>query len=252
MYYIEFFFDSLPHDKAKSNLIDRFIKLLPITIPIGGFNELEETEIAPRFTSQGYHFLGGMTGPYFGPYIWSSAKQKQYTIELPDGNIELTVQLNDDFISRSWLAYISFGQYGTGGWTNPDTQIINCVASAWDLERDSFRVSLLKHEGQYMMDGLKYGDMDSVDLEYRAKLVELIYTSQQNLLNHFIRSADSSNKSNYHGIAETMMVDKYIDQFGPKLMNQITNEDVQAYALVLLKQSNAEMDKKYIRALPKG
>ncbi len=94
-------------------------------------------------------------------------------MELPEGTQDYAVKFLDGFIMKSWLDYISFGETGTGGWSNGDG-LIHCVRAAWDLESEDFQVSLLKHEAQHAMDQVRYKDITNKELEYRAKLVELI------------------------------------------------------------------------------
>ncbi len=95
------------------------------------------------------------------------------------------------------MEYLSFGKISTGGWTD-DNGVINCVKSSYDLTSEDFSVSLLKHEAQHARDLKEFGALPSDELEYRAKLVELIYSVRRNLIPQFIREADSSGGANGH------------------------------------------------------
>lgn len=105
-------------------------------------------------------------------------------MELPDGSAEYTVNLLKGFVFRSWMDYLTFGRYGTGGWASPDGTI-NCIEQAYDLESERFRVSLLKHEAQHTVDRKRFPQITPAELEYRAKLVEL----------HFLRATRGCCKS---------------------------------------------------------
>ena len=96
-------------------------------------------------------------------------------MELPSGIEPYTVIMMDGFISCSWLDFISFGNTGASGWTD-ENGILCCVKSKYEkLDADSFNLAFLKHEAQHSYDIRKYKNISSKDLEYRAKLVELIY-----------------------------------------------------------------------------
>lgn len=62
-------------------------------------------------------------------------------------------------------------------------------------------MSLLKHEAQHARNLAIHKDMSSEGLEYRAKLVELIYSKESNLLEQFAQEANSLDKSNGHPAA---------------------------------------------------
>lgn len=117
------------------------------------------------------------------------------------------------FISRSWIDYLSFGEIGPGGWTDNDGYI-NCVKSAWDCESESFQISFLKHEAQHAKDLEMNKNLSSEDLEYRAKLVELIYSKERNLLEQFVHEASNSDMSNGHAVAAFRIVRNFLDILG--------------------------------------
>lgn len=105
--------------------------------------ELEQNQVTKAFQRKDYHFLGGRTGGYYGPYIWRTTESKTFELELPEAIQSYTVKLLDGFLSNSWADYLSFGELGTGGWTDSDG-IINCVKASYDLDSENFKVSLLE------------------------------------------------------------------------------------------------------------
>ena len=64
------------------------------------------------------------------------------------------------------------------------------------------------------MDLLRNADLAPAQLEYRAKLVELIYSVERNLLLAFAEEADSSNPANAHGLAAAKIVTLFRTKLG--------------------------------------
>lgn len=207
-YYRDVFYLRLDKNGAADKLRAELASLLHITDGNISLDDMEQEVVAGEFRRRCFYFLGGKTGGYYGPYIWKTTESRTYDVELPDGVQPYTVKLLEGFIVNSWLDYLSFGKVGTGGWTDADG-IINCEKSSYDFDSENFRVSLLKHEAQHARDLTLWPDMSSVMLEYRAKLVELIYSVERNLLARFVREADSSDDSNGHSAAAYRIVSEY-------------------------------------------
>ena len=109
----------------------------------------------------------------------------------------------DGIITRGWYDYLTFGMIGAGGWVSDD----GCYyfAEKYDTDSEDFKVSLLKHEGQHFHDLSIWPEMASIDLEYRAKLVELIYLQSQSYLEKILLNL-SVDDSNPHGHANKRIV----------------------------------------------
>lgn len=151
------------------------------------------------FEKIGYHFLGGRTAGYLGPYIWRKNKTIEYEVELPNGIQNYTVTMMSKFVSKSWLDYVSLGVLSTGGWQNEDS--MNCVVASYPArvrKTAKFKVSFLKHEAQHAYDYIHYPNLSPVQLEYRAKLVELIYYPRISLFLNFLSYASADDKNNAH------------------------------------------------------
>ena len=157
-----------------------------------------EAALRAGFNERGVEFLGGRTPPYLGAYIWSRTEHRPFTVTLPrDEPQEVTVHFCHDFLIRGWLHWQTFGAQGAGGWyqegdaTWPDG--LYCVAERYPEpleENRAFQVSLLGHEAQHVADHRAFPGLSSVELEYRAKLVELIgYDNIDERLHFFLADA---------------------------------------------------------------
>lgn len=236
-YYREVFYLRVGKDRAAENLKTRLAAFLGMT---DGTADLEETErrLTEVVQQRGLHILLGKTSGYYGPYIWRTTETVSYDVELPDGIQTYSVKLLDGFITRSWIDYLSFGEIGPGGWADGDG-IIHCVKSAYDFDSESFRVSLLKHEAQHARDLAVDPKMSSENLEYRAKLVELIYSSERNLLTAFVQEADPADQSNGHAAAADRIVKGFCRLLGrdPASLSQLPTEQIQRTAEKLFDES---------------
>ena len=202
-YYRDAFYLELPAEEAVQRLRERLAALFQVASDVS-LDKLEEMAGA-AFRRKSFHALMGRTSGYYGPYIWKVEELRHYKVELPEGTQDYAVKFLDGFIMKSWLDYISFGETGTGGWSNGDG-LIHCVRAAWDLESEDFQVSLLKHEAQHAMDQARYKDITNKELEYRAKLVELIYSKERRMLERFVSQADATRADNGHGLSAEHIV----------------------------------------------
>lgn len=241
-YYRDAFYLCIGQEQAANKLRGRLAVLLGIEDNSIALCDMEQNQLVKLFMNRGLHFMGGKSSGYYGPYIWRTTETVSYDVELPDGIQTYTVKLLDGFISRSWIDYLSFGEIGPGGWVDGDGYI-NCVKSAWDFESESFRVSLLKHEAQHARDLAMNKDMSSEDLEYRAKLVELIYSSERNLLQVFVQESDNSDKSNGHAMAAHRIVKGFTNALGTDCIDYtvLSVEQIQTVARMLFANSGIEV-----------
>ena len=201
-----------------------------------GLPEAEAAEAV--FEAEGYHALFGKTQGYYGPYVWRETVPTVYQVELPDGTAEYTVNILKGFVFRSWMDYLTFGRFGTGGWASPDGTI-NCIEQAYDFESERFLVSLLKHEAQHTVDMKQFPGITPAELEYRAKLVELHYSGNLKLLQKFLSEADESRTGDSHAMASARIKREFADT------DQRSLPCIQTRALELLHAHTAEMEEKY-------
>ena len=235
MYYRDVFYLGSEQFQAEQMLRRRLISLLDLSGVEPELWELEQEHLVKLFRSEGLHILGGKTGGYYGPYVWKCSETVPYEVELSGGVQAYAVRLLDGFLHRSWMDYLSFGELGAGGWTDGDG-VSNCVKSAWDFESEGFRVSLLKHEAQHARDLELVPNMSSAELEYRAKLVELIYSCERNLLEQFAREADDSRPENGHAAAAARIVRSFSQYLGHEDFSRLNITEIQEISMELFRR----------------
>ena len=235
IYFRDTFYCGSPEAEAADKLRTGLKALL--NTPDAGEALLTE-QLQSVFESEGYHALFGKTQGYYGPYIWRDTVPTVYRVELLDGTAEYTVNILKGFVFRSWMDYLTFGRYGTKGWASPDGTI-NCVEQAYDFESERFLVSLLKHEAQHTVDMKRFPEITPAELEYRAKLVELHYSSDLSLLQKFLSEADESKVNDGHAVASVRIKREFADT------DQRSLPCVQTRALKLLHAHTKEMEEKY-------
>ena len=235
VYFRDTFYCGLPEAEAADKLLTQLKMLLDVP-------DAEESLLTEKlqsvFEAKGYHALFGKTQGYYGPYVWRDTVPTVYRVELPGGTAEYTVNILKGFVFRSWMDYLTFGRYGTGGWASPDGTI-NCIEQAYDFESERFLVSLLKHEAQHTVDMKQFPGITPAELEYRAKLVELHYSSDLGLLQEFLSAADESKPDDSHAIASARLKPAFADTDPTNL------SCIQARALELLHAHTKEMKEKY-------
>ena len=187
-------------------------------------NSQIEVEVEKIVRKEGYEFLGGKTAGYYGPYIWETSTKETYDVELLNGVEEYSLIMMDGFISRSWLDFLSFGKVSTGGWSEK-VGTICCIKSLYDTESQVFRISFLKHEAQHSLDTRLFSSITSIELEYRAKLVELIYWEDDKIIKMIHLDAENSDEKNAHSVASH----RIITDLSRKLFNAKYEENLSKF-----------------------
>lgn len=234
-YFRDVFYLHKDNAEAESVLFDKL--KIELNLPNGDFSAVEE-EMKSRFNRSGYQILCGITNGYRGPYVWKETIPVTFDVDLPETTSTYRINMLRGFVFRSWMDYLTFGEKGTGGWISPDGTI-NCVEKAYDVNSEKFKVSLLKHEAQHAEDYRRWNNIEPWELEYRAKLVELIYTQEMNLLEKFCREAISERTGDSHALASVRIK----REMGELISADI--ERIQTRAKELFVACSQEMEKIY-------
>ena len=254
-YFVRIFEHGEPRDAAESVLASELCGLIGRE-PTGDDDEdttAAEAELARRLAERGYGFQGGRTPPYLGPYIWSRTEDRRFSVTLPGGQAEeVTVHFLHDFVIRGWLHWQTYGEQGAGGWYKQDDPDwpdgLYCVAERYpdpDTNR-AFGVSLLGHEAQHVADHRAFPGLSSSELEYRAKLVELIgFEALEDRLAFFLSDA-ADDPDRPHPYAAHLIVERLAQRVAGRPTTDvdwptIPYEDIRREAQALLDEDTARI-----------
>ena len=237
IYYRDIFYCGIPESKASQRLLGGLKDIL-------GTKDADEVilgnNLQELFKDKGYYSQFGKTQGFFGPYVWKETVPTVYKVELPGGTAEYKVNILKGFVFRSWMDYLTFGRFGTGGWASPDGTI-NCIEKAYDFNSEKFLVSLLKHEAQHTIDMKSFPGITTEELEYRAKLVELHYSNNLALLDKFLAEASDERPNDSHALASFRVKKEFED------VDKRSICEIQKRALELFNAHNKEMEEKYLK-----
>lgn len=165
---------SLLRPQTRSAEEERLIEGLRalLGLPLGSKPDRVDAELKRRVAAEGRHALTGRTPPLLEFIVWATEASAVRRVPLPEGRHSVKVKMLDDFASLGWSAFATCDRSFTGGWVKPDA--IHAVRPGWkDLSAENFRISFLAHETQHFADKARFGELQSWELEYRAKLAEL-------------------------------------------------------------------------------
>ncbi|MEM1323254.1 MAG: hypothetical protein AAGG75_23515 [Bacteroidota bacterium] len=196
------------------------------------------------FVSKGMHGIGiGKTGHLYDLYLWKKQEEKEYRIDLPEGQtVKVPVIFMRDFISNGWSHYTTFGYTFSGGWATREK--LFCVEESYGpKDEEAFLVGYVSHEGQHFSDYQHFPKLKQTDLEYRAKLTELALAQEtaHRTIHKFISNA-KKDKVYAHPYANYMVIELlsnaiFHSGFESNLekWKRISNEAINSAALELLK-----------------
>ncbi len=190
--YSQYFIQVLTKKFSHENSEKKLFKMLCKNFPYKKFKDLDEVEsfLEQEFERVGWFFLGGITYPFRGPYIFEKKETKNFEVDLPLGRKRLKVVFLSKKHCNSWMDFASFGKIGTGGWAKEDG--LYCVSEGYDVNCPRFKISYLKHEAQHFDDYERFPfvkEGHQTILEFRAKLVEIINADSPVVFNYFMDEA---------------------------------------------------------------
>jgi hypothetical protein len=184
--------------------------------PIAAAAELDnaESEILAAVQRRGFHALHGRTMPLRELMLWRIQTTLERQVDLPGGRETVKVILLDDFALRGWGHYATCGRRSAGGWATEDA-LFAVVPAYENLDDEVFSVRFLGHEAQHLADKRAFPGLESWELEYRAKLVELSFAtySQHGTLELFCENRATST-STPHGYANAKVIGDVAGRLG--------------------------------------
>ncbi|MEO8590335.1 MAG: hypothetical protein ABI432_13255 [Flavobacteriales bacterium] len=121
--------------------------------------------------AHGCYSATGKTGQFYDLLLHMKETEVEYPVTTPEDTLQVKVIFMDSVICNGWEGYATLDTYYPGGWATNDA--LYCARDSYDLASENFTVSYLKHEGKHFADYKRFPKLQSADLEYRAKLVEL-------------------------------------------------------------------------------
>jgi len=198
--------------------------------------------VGELFDDKGVHYLDTPAPPLRDLFLWRTEESRKYSVRLTDRTQKVSVTFINDIYSQGWKQFATLDLVATTGWVENDR--LYCVEGAYDRSSENFEVSYLKHESRHLADFERFPGLQSVDLEYRAKLTELAFasTSARRLLEDFT-SKSASNPASPHAYANYLvtrdvyreMYDKPFPESG-NTWQEITTQSVNKAARDLLQR----------------
>ena len=161
--------------------------------------------VADEFEKCGVTALTGKTLPHFDLLAWAKNDSVEYKVQLTDCSVDVIVFFMSDFVSYGWSHYATFGSAYPGGWAT--SEALYCMGDDYDRESEKFKVSYLQHEGRHFADYKQFPNLKSADLEYRAKLTELVFadTTLYQIIEKFIANSKRQ-KDAPHSLANNEVI----------------------------------------------
>jgi hypothetical protein len=211
MNYIKYWHRSLTRPKqredAERELRTAISKLLKRPITSDSDFDAAEDAISSESEKRGFHVLLGRTAPLRELMVWQQQTIEHRQVELPETRQSVTVYFLDDFVSRGWGSYATCERRSAGGWAT-EKGLFAVIPAYKSLDDETFSIRFLAHESQHFADKHALPKLESWELEYRAKLVELaLADSSQASTVELICENRGASKDSAHGYANTRVVD---------------------------------------------
>lgn len=206
------------------------------------FDELSKTikddsELTRVIENEGFHCKFFLINGIQDLLIWDKQSQSEYTVQLPEVKIDVNVIFIENYVLRGASDYCTFGYSQIGGWASNNDSSLFCNKGTYKLNSEKFQCSYLKHESIHFVDIKNYPNLEPADLEYRAKLIELIYCTEKSIykrLDEFIVGASNESRENAHPFANYHL----ICQLSKKLFNKEFEEDISKWKSLTSKEIN--------------
>jgi hypothetical protein len=214
--------DSLLIDEVCAHLLKHPSKL-DIGEP-GGIAERWADLLQQYLELHGYYAAAGKTGAFYDLLLHAAETEVRYPVTTPEDTLEVTVVFMDSVISNGWEGYATADTYYPGGWATDSA--LFCARSSYDLASEQYSVSYLKHEGKHFADYKRFPKLQSADLEYRAKLVELGSANEiEYRLIRFFQQNSAYDVTNPHAYANFCV----IRDLSRSLFQKEREEDIEAW-----------------------
>ena len=114
-------------------------------------------------------------------FIWNKESTEKYEVILPKDTVKTTVVFIESYHINGYDEFATFGDSQVGGWAIKESATLYCNKGTYDLNSETFEVSYLKHESLHFTDLNNYPNLSAADLEYRSKVIELMYCTEDTI-----------------------------------------------------------------------
>ena len=142
-------------------------------------------------------------------FIWNKESTKKYEVILPKDTVKTAVVFIESYHINGYDEFATFGNSQVGGWAIKESATLYCNKGTYDLNSEEFEVSYLKHESLHFTDLNNYPNLSSTDLEYRSKVIELMYCTEGTIydrISEFVSGANKADRKNSHPYANYMLI----------------------------------------------
>ena len=142
-------------------------------------------------------------------FIWNKESTKKYEVILPKDTVKTTVVFIESYHINGYDEFATFGDSQVGGWAVKESATLYCNKGTYDLNSEKFEVSYLKHESLHFTDLNKYPNLSATDLEYRSKVIELMYCTEGTIYDRisvFVSGANKADRKNSHPYANFILI----------------------------------------------
>lgn len=208
--------DSILYDNLSHYLVDNKLTEIP-------FDSLSKTirndsVLTKVIENEGFYCKFLLLNGIQDLLIWDKQSTSEYAVDLLESKLDVKVIFIENYILRGATYYATLGNSQIGGWASNLDSSIYCNKGGYKLKSETFKYSYLKHESIHFVDIENYPNLEPADLEYRAKLIELIHCTKKTIykrLDEFIMEASNETRDNSHPFADYHL----ICQLSKKLFN---------------------------------
>jgi len=170
-------------------------------------------------------------------FIWNKESTIKYDVILPKDTVKTTVVFIESYHINGYDEFATFGNSQVGGWAIKESATLYCNKRTYDLNSEKFEVSYLKHESLHFTDLNNYPNLSSADLEYRSKLIELMYCTEGTIydrVSEFVSGANKADRENSHPYANYIL----IQNLSKLIFNSDFNSDINQWKKVSADEIN--------------
>ncbi len=196
-----------------------------------------DSELKRVIESQGFKVEFKFRNGFQEIFIWNKESTKKYEVILPKETVKTNVVFIESFHINGYDEFATFGDSQVGGWAIKKSATLYCNKGTYDLNSENFEVSYLKHESLHFSDLNNYPNLSSADLEYRSKVIELMYCTKETIydrISEFVSGANKADRKNSHPYANYVL----IQNLSKLLFNSEFNSDINKWEKISVDKIN--------------